>query len=129
MPLDVQTPGHHGDRDDHADLDRQTQHQCALSENLAPHFFVVNRIGAIVHQRFTFRRREQPVGKLVSLNHQTDSLGRFLLEIDNFFSLTAEIRRIQHAGTANVKQGNCDRCGNPGITAIESFENACHRTD
>ena len=46
----VEKERHQRDRQEHADLDHHAQHERALAEDLAPHFLVVDRIGAVFEQ-------------------------------------------------------------------------------
>ena len=48
--LPVQAHRHERNRQEHAHLNHQPQHQRALAENLAPHFLVVDRIRAVGQQ-------------------------------------------------------------------------------
>ena len=71
------------------------QHQRALAEDLAAHFLVVDRIGAVRHQVVALWRGEQPVGKLIALDHQPHRLLRLLLEIDDLLAFAAHVGRMQ----------------------------------
>ena len=92
---DVKTNRHDRDRQDHADLDHDPQHQRALTEDLAADFLVVHRIRAVLHQVVAFRGREQPVRELVAIDHETDRFLGFLFQVDHFLAFAADVRRMQ----------------------------------
>ena len=106
---DVQADRHHEQRQQHADLDHQPQHQRALAENLAPHLLVVDRVGALLHERRPLRRGEQPVGKLIALDVQPDRLAGLGLQVDDFLPLAAQVGRIQQPPASVVPHQRRER--------------------
>jgi hypothetical protein len=97
---DVQAERHQRNRQQHAHLDHQAQHQRPLAEDFAPDFLVVDRVGAVFHQVGRAWRGEEPIGKLIALNHQPDRLLRLLLQVDHVLAFAAHVGRMQqqHGG-------------------------------
>ena len=87
--------GHHRNRQEHAYLDHDPQHQGPLAEDLAAQLLVEDRVRTVGHQLGALGRREKLVGKQVAVNHDADRIFHFLFFVDDVFTLAADIRRMQ----------------------------------
>ena len=87
--------GHQRNREDHAQLDHEPQHQRTLAEQLRMHFLVVDRIRIVGHERSTPWGRKQIVWELVSLDDQSDGFFLLVFQIDYLVALAADIGWIE----------------------------------
>ena len=87
-----QETSHERDRQKHTDLDDDTQHERALTEDFTSQFFIEHRICAVGHQVGAFGRCEELVGKKVAVDDNTDGVFLLLLLIHHVFAFAPNIR-------------------------------------
>ena len=90
-----QEPGHQGNRQQHAHLDHDPQHQRSLAEDLAAQLLVQDGVGPVGHEVDPLGRREQLVGEEVAVDHDADGVLHLLFLVDDVLALAADVGRMK----------------------------------
>ncbi len=88
---------HQGDRQQHAHLDHDPEHQRALAEDLAPQLLIEDGVGPVGHQVVPLGRREELVGEQLPVDDHADGVLHLLLLVDDILALAAHVGRSEEA--------------------------------
>ena len=89
--------GHERDRQQHAHLDHDAQHQGALTEDLAAELLVEDGVGAVGHQVGSLGGGEELVGEQVAVDHDPDGVFHLLFFVDDVLPFAADVGRVKQA--------------------------------